>query len=196
MEFPKHIVEGVINLTIQQFKEAEQHIDKMNNLPSVEGFFYKNYSQSAGRLYFTDENAKKIDACRQNISTIQNQTVRSCLLGCLLEALSKVSNTTGVQGSFLKNFKDRAVHPLTVKAKRAYFTNNVKAYSRDVVELMKSPDYRGQYQENILYIDPPYNERQYGSNYHLYETLVRYDDPIIIGKGGVRNWQAESKSLF
>lgn len=51
-------------------------------------------------------------------------------------------------------------------------------------------------EEDILYLDPPYNNRQYGSYYHLYETFVRYDAPQITGKGGLRDWQTESKSDF
>ena len=77
-----------------------------------------------------------------------------------------------------------------------YASNVVKAFNRDILSLLTNSKFRDTYRENILYIDPPYNERQYGPNYHIYETLIRYDDPVIKGKTGLRDWKNESKSRF
>jgi adenine-specific DNA-methyltransferase len=49
---------------------------------------------------------------------------------------------------------------------------------------------------DVVYIDPPYNNRQYGANYHLYENLVLYDKPTVHGKTGLRDWAQEGKSRF
>jgi adenine-specific DNA-methyltransferase len=51
------------------------------------------------------------------------------------------------------------------------------------------------WKEDILYLDPPYNQRQYAPNYHLYETLVRYDDPKVEGTTGLRDYD-DQKSDF
>ena len=48
---------------------------------------------------------------------------------------------------------------------------------------------------DILYLDPPYNERQYAPNYHILETIARYDNPEIRGVTGMRNYDSQ-KSRF
>jgi adenine-specific DNA-methyltransferase len=50
-------------------------------------------------------------------------------------------------------------------------------------------------QGDILYLDPPYNHRQYATNYHLLETVARYDDPKIHGKTGLRDYEKQ-KSVY
>jgi adenine-specific DNA-methyltransferase len=197
MTFPSHIVRAAISTPTDQYKEAVNLIDTLNNLLGKEGFFYRNYSEDAGRLYFSNINAKKIDAIRQSIKTIDDIYVKSYLLYCLLEAVSAVSNTTGVQAAFLKQLKDRASKDLILKPMPTLCQYQLtKTFNSDILKLLKSSSFRNKYREDIIYIDPPYNERQYGPNYHLYETLVRYDDPEIHGKTGLRNWKNESKSPF
>lgn len=48
---------------------------------------------------------------------------------------------------------------------------------------------------DILYLDPPYNARQYCTNYHVLETVARYDNPELHGKTGLRDYSSQ-KSLF
>ncbi|MFC6276319.1 DNA adenine methylase [Psittacicella hinzii] len=48
---------------------------------------------------------------------------------------------------------------------------------------------------DIFYLDPPYNQRQYAPNYHLLETIARYDNPQIKGVSGMRDYQ-QQKSTF
>lgn len=64
------------------------------------------------------------------------------------------------------------------------------------MELLEDSKFRLKYKEDVLYIDPPYNQRQYGPNYHLYETFARYDNPPLRGKTGLRNWKDECYSKF
>lgn len=199
MEFPSHIVRGAISLTQPKYEISLDLIINMNNLVGVKGFFYNNYSEKSGRLYFSDENAKKIDACRIFIeeNAGHDPYIKSYLLYCLLEALSAVSNTTGVHAAFLKKLKNRAQKPIKIFPQHCIYKKQVvKTYTKDILSLLKSKEYRDAYRENITYIDPPYNERQYGPNYHLYETLVKYDNPTIHGKTGLRDWKNESKSDF
>jgi adenine-specific DNA-methyltransferase len=180
MEFPSHIVRGAISLPSSKLEDALLLINQMNALSGVFGFFYKNYSEKAGRLYFSDENAAKIDACRVFIDEkASNDTyIRSYLLYCLMEAFSSVSNTTGVQAAYLKALKSRAKQSLTIKPQKCYHKHElIETYTSSILDLLKSKMFRNKYSEDIIYIDPPYNERQYGPNYHLYETLIKYDEP-------------------
>lgn len=193
MEFSSHIVQGITCLNRDKFKKVRNLIKVINNLPYIQGFFYHNYSQSAGRMYFTDQNAMKIDSCRKYIETIDDDCSKNYLLYCGLEELSRVQNTAGVQAAFLKKYKKSALNPYKLKIEWSCFSKNlINVYNTDILELLKSDSKE---KEDILYIDPPYNERQYGPNYHLYETFVKYDNPIIKGKTGLRDWQ-DSKSLF
>jgi adenine-specific DNA-methyltransferase len=199
MEFPSHIVRGSISLPKSKLGKAIILIDQMNKLSGIEGFFFHNYSEHAGRLFFTDSNAQKIDACRQFIeNNVSDIYIKSYLLYCLLEAFSAVSNCTGIHAAFLKKYKNRATKKLLIRQQPSlHLTGILKIVNKDILSLLKSSSkLRKNLIETQTYIDPPYNHRQYGPNYHLYETLIKYDNPTITGKVGLRDWKNESKSLF
>lgn len=177
--------------------DAEDHIMVMNLLPGIDGFFAEHYAEKAGRLYFSTENARRIDAVRSYLGSIEDLALRSYLTYCALEALSRVSNTAGVQAAYLKALKERARQPLELRLEKTIgATTPIETITGDVLTVLRDPAFRATHHEDLLYIDPPYNERQYGPNYHLYETFVKNDDPEIRGKTGVRNWGAESRSDF
>ena len=166
----------------------------LNGIRGKKGFIYKNYSKSGTkrknfiRQYFSDENAKKIDACRMQINKwskkgLLNQYEYYYLLACLIEAADKVANTTSVYEAFLKDLKPSAQKnivikelPLTLKSKKKKY----KVYNEDSKSLIR--DIKG----DILYLDPPYNNRKYDTNYHILETIALYDSPKIKGKSGIR----------
>jgi len=107
----------------------------------------------------------------------------------LLEAMSRVSNVAGTHGAFLKKFKKRALDFLTVRKEKVVF-GTARAITGNLIDVLKNNSF------DLIYIDPPYNERQYAPNYHLYESLVLYDDPEIHGKTGLRNDNHQKKSDF
>jgi len=198
MQFPRAIANGSIGLTPEQKHIATDWIGHLNTLTGVEGFFCHHYCELSAppRLYFTTENARLIDHARQAIQLVGDPKVQDYLLYCGIEALSRVSNTAGTHGAFLKDFKERARDRFTLRCEKTV-EGVVEAYSRSILDLLLDPAYGETHQERIMYIDPPYNHRQYGSYYHLYETFVRNDSPTLTGKTGLRaGWQIESKSLF
>jgi len=197
MHFPSVIVNGSIGLTKRQHKLATEEIKRLNQLEGLRGYFYKHFCDESdpSRLYFTGSNAMRIDRIRQEIEQFKNRKVRDYLLYCGLEAMSRVSNTTGVQAAFLKQFKDRAKDIFVLRTEQVV-SGNATAYSNDILLLLRNKKFRSKFQEDILYIDPPYNQRQYGPNYHLYETFVRNDNPQAFGKTGLRNWKLECSSAF
>lgn len=176
-------------------------IAELNALDGKEGFIYKNYSyggtegQEHRRMYFSDENAKKCDAMRiaieekfKNCEISENEYY--FLLASLLNSIDKYANTTSVYGAFLKQLKksaakDMILSPLPVSDEPL----NGKAYNDNIIDLLDNVS------GDILYLDPPYNARQYCTNYHLLETIARYDEPQIKGKTGLREY-SEQKSLF
>lgn len=189
-------IEGMC-MPAARLSDGYQHLETMNNLSGVEGFFYHNYCENGGRLFFTDENAKKIDAMRLYIDTVSDKEIRPWLMASLLEGMNSVSNTAASHEAFLKQYKSRALRPLKLSNTPIISYNNITVYNRDLLELLTDPQYRAKHKEKVIYIDPPYNHRQYGSFYHLYETLVRYDAPEISGVAGKRvGWQDDYKSDF
>jgi len=190
--FSTHLVSGSIGVE-SLLEDAARHVEIINGLSGVDGFFYQNYSQHSGRLYFTDENASKIDAARQYVETINDPKLKSMLIYFLIEALSRVGNTSGTHGAYLKRLKERALEPFKVRIEKTV-PGSAVAYCDDVINLLNNTEVPA---SNVLYIDPPYNQRQYAPNYHLYETLARYDNPEIKGKTGLRaDWAHEAKSGF
>jgi adenine-specific DNA-methyltransferase len=133
-------------------------------------------------MYFSDENAGKCDAIRQKIETWKqeekiNDNEYYFLLASLLESTDKVANTASVYGAFLKKLKTSALKPLNL-IPADYYLNEQEhcVFNENINELIKSTSH------DVVYLDPPYNERQYSANYHLLETIARYDNPIIRGK--------------
>jgi adenine-specific DNA-methyltransferase len=167
--------------------------------PVTEGFITRHYSPSKnglGRMYVTTENAMLIDAIRiqiedWNVSGDVSEGEYFYLLSTLIEAVPFISNITGTFGAYLKHWDKRALKPLTLVS--PILTDNMKhntAYNRDANSLVNEVD------SDITYIDPPYNSRQYTSNYHFLETIARYDNPEIKGVTGIRKYADDEKSKY
>ena len=160
-------------------------------------FIYDNYSPTASseRMYLSNKNALKIDFIRQSINSWHDDKLvsddeRYYLLAVLLEAVPYVSNISGVYGAYLKHWDKRALKDITLK--HIDIHNNEKdnqVYNENSNELIEN------IKGDILYIDPPYNSRQYMPNYHLLETIAKYDNPEIYGKTGLRPYD-DKKSLY
>ena len=163
-------------------------IEELNSLDGISGSIFNFYSEngSSKRLYFSEENGKKIDAIRQKIDEWRNtnQINEDCyyyLITILLEASDKIANTTSVYGAYLKSIKNSARKSIILKDNETFVVTNQNniCYNQDSNELIKN------IKGDILYIDPPYNHRQYGANYHILNTIAKYDftiDPIgIVG---------------
>lgn len=194
----KHMIENNGNLDKERMTIL---INELNLLEGIEGFIYNNYSyegtegQEFRRMYFTADNAKKCDAIRYTIenwltSNRINQNEYYFLLGSLINSIDKCANTTSVYGAFLKQFKKSALKPMVLEP-LPYTIGHVDCmvYNENVNSLISKIS------GDILYLDPPYNERQYCSNYHILETIAKNDNPIINGKTGLRDYQSQ-KSDF
>lgn len=160
-------------------------------------FFYENYSPKGGRMFFTEENAIKIDGIRLKIedlytSNIIDKNEYYFLLASMMESITKVSNTSGTYEAYFKFWDSRAkktfeLQPLEINEVNLFEQNII--YNRDTNELVR------EISGDIAYIDPPYTVTQYISAYHMLETLVRYDRPVIKGVGGKRG-RGDKNSLY
>lgn len=159
----------------------------LEGLPRRHGFLTRTYAPRGGRLYFTDENASKADVIRARLDRWHADGLLSAneyfyLLAALIEGLDDVANTACIYEAFLKRVKARAARPLRLATPR--ITNGVtgcQVFNRDANDLV------GDIECDVLYLDPPYNGRQYASNYHVLETLARNDRPAVRGKTGMRD---------
>lgn len=194
----KHMIENNGNL---DKKRMSKFINELNNNKGLKGFIYNNYSyegtegQEFRRMYFTAENAKKCDGMREQIEVwFKNKSINEneyyFLLGSLINSIDKCANTASVYGAFLKKMKSSALKPLIITP-LPYTIGHVdcKVYNQDANLLIDN------IKGDILYLDPPYNERQYCANYHILETIAKNDNPIISGKTGIRDYKSQ-KSDF
>lgn len=164
----------------------------LNNIEPKKGFIYKHYAKD--RLYFSEENAMKIDAIRTHINDLYKQSNEYFfLLASLLESADKVANTASVYGAYLKKLKKSAQKELVLTPAEFELSDNKhEVFNYEANKLIK--EIRG----DILYLDPPYNAREYGANYHLLNTIALYDDFKPMGKTGLReytksNWCKKDK---
>ena len=168
----------------------EEFINELNSLSGKKGFIFQNYSEGgkAGRNYFTSENGQKIDAFRLQIEEWKkaskiNEDQYFFLLASLLESADKVANTASVYGAYLKHIKTSAAKKVVIKPAVFQQTENAhQVFQQDSNALIKKID------GDILYLDPPYNARQYGANYHLLNTIAKYDTFVPKGKTGLREY--------
>lgn len=179
--------------------------DYLNNHKDIyQGFFYNNYSPAnSNRMYFTPENAGRIDFFREQIElwkqgNLINEHEYLCLLASLIESVSKVANVAGVYGAFLKKWDSRALKDIefipVVHDDRGT-ENNITVLNDKIENIIQDVEC------DILYLDPPYTQNQYGTQYHLLETLVLYDYPSISKVTGSRpvtpmrsDWSKEYKA--
>jgi adenine-specific DNA-methyltransferase len=151
--------------------------------------------ETCERMYFTIDNADFIDYCSCVISYLYNAKLINksemiFLKGSLVTSLDKIANTSSVYGAYLKKFKKSATKKLTIVPIHTLrtFENRNKIYNDDILNLKIKAD--------VCYLDPPYNARQYGSNYSQLNYILKYDKNIEIkGKTGVvKEWNRSSFS--
>ena len=162
---------GSKNINIKKLKSK---IDYLNNINAEsDNYFSINY----GNTFFTIDNARKIGAIREEIENIaENQEEKNALITSLIYATDKVANTVGHYDAFRKKLD--SIRPIKLLIPKIELENNYnnEIYKEDANTLIKKIEC------DILYIDPPYNSRQYCDAYHLLENLVVWNKPEVFGK--------------
>lgn len=163
-------------------------LSHLNNLSGIDGFVFNNYCAGSGseRNYFTDENGRKCDAIRTELENLYAQKKISNdayfgILSGLINSIDKCANTASVYGAFLKHIKKSAEKSLQLELLPQIEGPKGIVYNEDINVLINK------IHGDVLYLDPPYNARQYCSNYHVLETIARYDNPVLKGKTGLRD---------
>ena len=176
---------------------VEGVIKFLNDMPPKKGYVFENYAPSGiyGRKYFSDGNAKKIDAIRDQIEAWYKTKLLSVeeyyvLVASLIDAADFVANIAGTYGAYLKIWRSMALKPLKLKVPQI-LTGKTKneIYQEDANQLIKKVHC------DVLYVDPPYNERQYAANFHVLESLAIWDKAPLLGKTGQRDY-SHKKSKY
>ncbi|MGQ0815060.1 MAG: DNA adenine methylase [Gemmatimonadota bacterium] len=170
-------------------------VRELNRLPALPGYVTANFSAPligaappAARMYFTTENAARIDAIRtflheQRAGGQLADVTFFVLLAALIEASDRVANTTGVYAAFVKSWQPNARRPLELAAPRIVRGNGCYAHRADALALVQRLQ-----SFDLLYLDPPYNARQYAGYYHVPELIALgwFDqEPLLRGKTGL-----------
>lgn len=159
------------------------------------GYYENSYSPTGGAKYLSVQNAKRVDAMRGKIDewrleNLLTSTEYAYLVSSLIQAIPRISNITGTYGAYLKQWDKRALMPLELEPLEVF--NNARpnqSFNEDAEKLVSKIS------ADIVYIDTPYNNRQYASNYHLLENVARNDQPALRGKTKIFDW-SELKSNF
>lgn len=178
----------------ESFGCYENALRKLNALPPLEGFMWREYSPvsrlyaGVERRYFSESNAARIDAIRRQVQTwsakqVINDQEETVLLADLMEAANSVANIAGTYGCFMRNWNAQALAPITlVPRKFLGRAVHVHATVGDAKRVHASPN-------DVVYYDPPYTKRQYAAYYHILETISAGDEPTVTGITGLRPWQ-------
>ena len=152
-------------------RAAVTHLD---GLPGKPGYVTEEFSRQA--RFFQPHNAARIDAVRDAIdSGYAGSPLFPMLLTSLIEAADRVDSTTGVQMAYVKQWAPRSFNPLELRVPEL-LAGGGRAIQGDAVALAPS---LGPF--DLAYLDPPYNQHRYFTNYHVWETLVAWDAPEAYG---------------
>jgi adenine-specific DNA-methyltransferase len=152
---------------------AEALIAELNALPPAEpGWFTATYCEQA--RYFHPRNGTRIEAMRNRIAALAcPPELEAILLTALLEAADRVDSTAGLQMAYMKAWAPRALNPVALRLPKL-LPGPGEARCQDAEQAAATAC-------DLAYLDPPYNQHSYLRNYHVWETLVRWDAPETYG---------------
>lgn len=171
---------------------ATQLIEELNQLSGKHGYITETYCINS--RFFQPQNGEKIDAIRDKIDTWQlSPTLKAICLTALIEAADRVDSTTGIQMAYLKQWAKRSYKPLQLRLPamlNAAANRPCQSYQLDALAAADA------IAADCAYLDPPYNQHSYLGNYHIWESIVRWDQPEVYGIACKRIDCKQNKSDF
>jgi adenine-specific DNA-methyltransferase len=154
--------------------DLREAIEFLNALPGRAGYFTDTFCVKS--RFFQPFNGERIDAIRDRIETdFKGSTLYPLLLTSLIYAADRVDSTTGLQMAYVKQWAPRSFNPLELRTPELYVGSG-RAIRGDASQLVGK---LGEF--DLAYLDPPYNQHRYFTNYHIWETLVAWDAPEHYG---------------
>jgi adenine-specific DNA-methyltransferase len=172
--------------------DALRLIDEFNRLPGTPGYFTETFCEQS--LFFQPKNGARIDAIREAIAAKGlRPDLEAVLLVSLMEAADRVDSTTGVQMAYLKKWAPRAFNDLELRMPDVLPRPEA---GRGAALCLDALDAARRTPADVAYVDPPYNQHSYLGNYHVWESLVRWDKPKVYGVACKRADCRERRSVF
>jgi len=167
---------------------ASRLIAELDAMPGRAGWFTETYAVRS--RYLRPENAARAEAIRSHIAALALEPeLEAIALTSLVEACDRVDSTVGLQMAYLKQWSARSSNPLRLRVPEL-LPGEGTASCLDAFEAA------GRFEADVAYLDPPYNQHSYLGNYHVWETLVRGDQPETYGVACKRTDVRERGSAF
>ena len=172
-------------------EQLDAELARLNALPGEPGYFTRTFCEEA--RFFQPKNGARVDAIRDALESEHRGTpLFPILLTSLMLAADRVDSTTGLQMAYLKEWAPRAHQDLELRRPDLLPGPGATVHgdAMETVDRLAPVD--------LMYLDPPYNQHRYFTNYHIWETLVRWDEPAAYGiaRKRVDSRDASSKSVF
>jgi adenine-specific DNA-methyltransferase len=171
--------------------DLRETISYLNQLPGEAGYFTEAFCIKS--RFFQPFNGERVDAIRNRLETeFKGSELYPLLLTALIYAADRVDSTTGLQMAYVKAWAPRSFKPLELREPELYVGTG-RAVRGDAMQLTGSV---GEF--DLAYLDPPYNQHRYYTNYHVWETLVAWDAPEHYGVACKRidSREPHTKSVF
>jgi adenine-specific DNA-methyltransferase len=164
-------------------------VAELEALEGREGYFTEAFCRRA--RYLQPRNGARVDAIREAIDRYELSALeRGVLLTALLEAADRVDSTTGLQMAYLKSWAPRSYNDLCLRLPEPV------AGPAGTVSRLDANLLAPSLEVDLVYVDPPYNQHSFFSNYHVWETLVRWDAPEGYGVANKRVDCRERRSRY
>lgn len=154
--------------------ELASTIDELMALEGTDGYFTQTFCIDS--RFVQPKNGRRVDVMRETIEArYKDSWMYPVLLTSLIEATDRVDSTTGIQMAYLKKWAKRSYNDIELRMPKL-IPGGGSAIMGDVFDVLdKLP------RQNLVYLDPPYNQHRYYTNYHIWETLTRWDKPDYYG---------------
>ena len=173
-------------------RDAEVLIEECNRLAGRPGYFTQTFCEHS--RFFHPKNGERVDAVREHIAALAlPPELEAVMLVSLMEAADRVDSTTGVQMAYLKQWAARAHNDLAMRLPAVLpraRAGKGRALALDALDAAKAVE------TDVAYLDPPYNQHSYLGNYHIWESLVRWDKPSFYGVACKREDVRDRTSRF
>ena len=171
---------------------ARKLLRELSCIPGRPGYFTDTFCVKS--RFFQEHNGARIDAIRECIQRKSlDPDLESVLLVSLMEAADRVDSTTGVQMAYLKSWAGRSFKELELRMPAVLprpVSGRCESHQLDALRAAS------ELTADLAYIDPPYNQHSYLGNYHIWETMARWDKPEHYGIACKRMDCKERKSAF
>jgi adenine-specific DNA-methyltransferase len=167
-------------------------VREMNALAGAPGYFTETFCERSRFVH--PKNGARVDAIREALAKKGlPRELEAVMLVSLMEAADRVDSTTGVQMAYLKAWASRALQDLELRVPDVL---SRARHGKGAAHGFDAFDAAARLEADVAYVDPPYNQHSYLGNYHVWESLVRWDKPPVYGVACKRTDCRERRSVF